>query len=59
MLALLASSVGDPEGRRTITSVVVLLIVLVVRPLRWARHRAKLALHALLSWRKGEPDEVG
>src|SRR5690606_20883756 len=31
----------------------------VVRPWRWARHRGKMALHAVLTWRKGEPDRVG
>ena len=33
--------------------------LLVVRPLRWARHRAKAALHAFLVWRKGETGETG
>jgi hypothetical protein len=33
--------------------------VLVVRPARWARHRAKTALHAFLVWRKGETGETG
>jgi hypothetical protein len=33
--------------------------LLVVRPLRWARHRAKTALHAFLVWRKGETSETG
>ena len=31
---------------------------LVVRPLRWAKHRGKLAVHAFLVWRKGEPDQA-
>lgn len=34
------------------------LRLLVVRPLRWVVHRGKMAVHALLTWRKGEPDEV-
>jgi hypothetical protein len=33
--------------------------LLVVRPARWAIRRGKLALHAFLVWRKGEPDQVG
>ena len=33
--------------------------LLVVRPLRWARHGAKTALHAFLVWRKGETSETG
>ena len=33
--------------------------VIVVRPARWAIHRARLAAHAFVTWRKGEPDEVG
>ena len=35
------------------------LRLLVVRPTRWARHRAKTALHAFLVWRKGETGETG
>ena len=33
--------------------------LLLVRPVRWARHRAKTALHAFLVWRKGETSETG
>jgi len=33
--------------------------LLLVRPARWARHRAKMALHAFLVWRKGETGETG
>jgi len=33
--------------------------LLVVRPFLWARHRAKMALHAFLVWRKGETGETG
>jgi hypothetical protein len=33
--------------------------LLVLRPARWARHRAKTALHAFLVWRKGETGETG
>ncbi len=32
--------------------------LVLVRPGRWARHRAKIAVHAFLTWRKGEPDQV-
>ena len=28
------------------------------RPLLWMRHRARLAVHAVSTWRKGTPDEV-
>jgi hypothetical protein len=35
------------------------LRLLVVRPARWLRHRAKVALHAFLVWRKGETGETG
>jgi hypothetical protein len=28
------------------------------RPLLWLRHRARAAIHAVLTWRKGAPDEV-
>ena len=31
---------------------------LVLRPVRWARHRARTALHAFLVWRKGETGET-
>jgi len=30
----------------------------IVTPLRWATHRAKMAVHAFLVWRKGQPDQV-
>jgi hypothetical protein len=29
-----------------------------VSPSRWLLHRSKMGLHALLTWRKGEPDQV-
>jgi hypothetical protein len=35
------------------------LRLLVVRPVRWTRHRAKTALHAFLVWRKGETSGTG
>ena len=31
---------------------------IVWRPLLWMRHRARLVIHAVLTWRKGAPDEV-
>ena len=31
---------------------------LVVHPYRWVLHRGKMGVHALLVWRKGEPDQV-
>jgi len=30
----------------------------VIRPIRWLLHKAKMGLHALLTWRKGEADEA-
>jgi len=35
------------------------LRLFVLRPARWARHRAKTALHAFLVWRKGETRGTG
>jgi hypothetical protein len=35
-----------------------LLRRLIVLPLRWLLHRSKMGLHAFLTWRKGEPDQV-
>jgi hypothetical protein len=31
---------------------------IVWRPLLWMRHRVRLAVHAVATWRKGTPDEV-
>ena len=31
---------------------------IVVNPYRWILHRGKMRIHALLVWRKGEPDQV-
>ena len=44
---------------RLLRLAVAVLRVLVLRPVRWARHRAKMALHAFLVWRKGETSETG
>ena len=32
--------------------------IVAIRPALWLVHRGKLALHAFLVWRKGEPDQV-
>jgi hypothetical protein len=44
--------------RRVVRLVWLVLRFVIVRPVRWAWHRGKLALHTFLTWRKGAPDEV-
>jgi hypothetical protein len=47
--------------RLPMLAVRVALLVLrrgVIRPIRWLLHKAKMGLHALLTWRKGEADEA-